>query len=47
MQIWTPSASVPSIVSGGAAGPEAPNVLDAMESNQRTLCRTRETFLYV
>ncbi|KAL2512606.1 transducin family protein/WD-40 repeat family protein [Abeliophyllum distichum] len=45
IKIWTPSASVPSIVAGGSAGPEPQNVLDAMEGNQRRLCRTRETFL--
>lgn len=44
-QIWTPTASVPSLVAGGAAGPETSNVLDAMESNQRRLCRTREAVL--
>ncbi|KAK9023481.1 hypothetical protein V6N11_003699 [Hibiscus sabdariffa] len=28
-----------------SAGPEAANVFEAMESNQRKLCRNRETFL--
>ncbi|KAB5568744.1 hypothetical protein DKX38_002537 [Salix brachista] len=32
--IWTPSASVPSIVAGGASGPEISYVLEAMENNQ-------------
>ncbi|TMW89482.1 hypothetical protein EJD97_017119 [Solanum chilense] len=45
IKIWTPTASVPSLVAGGAAGPETSNVLDAMESNQRRLCRTREAVL--
>lgn len=45
IKIWTPTASVPSLVAGGAAGPETSNVLDAMESSQRRLCRTREAVL--
>ncbi|KAL0322869.1 UNVERIFIED_CONTAM: WD and tetratricopeptide repeats protein 1 [Sesamum angustifolium] len=45
IKIWTPNSSVPSIVAGGAAGPEISNVLDAMEGNQRRLCRTREAIL--
>ncbi|XP_011012679.1 PREDICTED: WD and tetratricopeptide repeats protein 1 isoform X2 [Populus euphratica] len=45
IKIWTPSASVPSIVAGGAAGPETSNVLEAMESNQRRLCHNREAIL--
>lgn len=45
IKIWTPSASVPSIVAGGAAGPETADVLDVMESNQRRLCRNREAML--
>lgn len=45
-QIWTPTASVPSLVAGGASGPETSDILDAMEANQRRLCRTRETLLY-
>ncbi|KAE8659254.1 WD and tetratricopeptide repeat protein, putative isoform 4 [Hibiscus syriacus] len=44
-RLWTPTAAVPSMVSGGSAGPEAANVLEAMESNQRKLCRNREAFL--
>ncbi|KAJ0026363.1 hypothetical protein Pint_08433 [Pistacia integerrima] len=45
IKIWTPTASVPSIVAGGAAGPETADVLEAMESNQRKLCRSREAIL--
>ncbi|KAI3460063.1 hypothetical protein Pfo_016726 [Paulownia fortunei] len=45
IKIWTPNSPVPSIVAGGAAGPETSNVLDAMEGNQRRLCRTREAIL--
>lgn len=45
IKIWTPTASVPSIVAGGAAGPETADVLDVIESNQRRLCRNRETIL--
>nr|GLL49029.1 WD and tetratricopeptide repeats protein 1-like isoform X1 [Ipomoea trifida] len=45
IKIWTPRASVPSIVAGGAAGPETSKVLDAMENNQRRLSRTREAIL--
>ncbi|XP_073053050.1 protein ALTERED SEED GERMINATION 2 isoform X2 [Primulina eburnea] len=45
IKIWTPNSPVPSIVAGGAAGPETSNVLDAMEENQRRLCRTREAIL--
>ncbi|KAK9271061.1 hypothetical protein L1049_026650 [Liquidambar formosana] len=45
IKIWTPCASVPSNVSGGAAGPDTADVLEVMESNQRRLCRNRETML--
>lgn len=44
-QIRTPTASVPSLVAGGAAGTETPNMLDAMEINQGRLCRTRKAVL--
>ena len=44
-QIWTPTASVPSIVAAGPAGPENDNVLDVMESNQRRLCSYQEMVL--
>ncbi|KAK8692391.1 hypothetical protein V6N13_075852 [Hibiscus sabdariffa] len=45
IKLWTPTADVPSMVAGGSAEPEAENVLEAMESNQRKLCRNREAFL--
>ncbi|KAI4307464.1 hypothetical protein L6164_030648 [Bauhinia variegata] len=45
IKMWTPSASVPSIVAGGSAGPEAADVLIAMENNQRKLCRNRDSIL--
>ncbi|KAL5558541.1 hypothetical protein UlMin_034752 [Ulmus minor] len=45
IKIWSPTAAVPSTVAGGAAGPEAADFLDAMESNQRRLCRNREAIL--
>ncbi|KAK6940224.1 WD40 repeat, partial [Dillenia turbinata] len=45
IKLWTPTASVPSIVAGGAAGPETSNVLDTMESNQQRLSRHREMIL--
>ncbi|XP_052191448.1 protein ALTERED SEED GERMINATION 2 [Diospyros lotus] len=45
IKIWTPTASVPSIVAAGAAGPEPANVVDVMENNQTRLCRNREIIL--
>ncbi|XP_039070107.1 WD and tetratricopeptide repeats protein 1-like isoform X1 [Hibiscus syriacus] len=45
IKLWTPTAAVPSLVAGGSAGPEAANVLEVMESNQRKLCCNREAFL--
>lgn len=45
IKIWTPSAPIPSIVAGGAAGPETADVLEAMENNQRKLCRNRDAIL--
>ncbi|XWS21435.1 hypothetical protein CRYUN_Cryun30bG0054400 [Craigia yunnanensis] len=45
IKLWTPTAAVPSMVAGGSAGPETSNVLEAMESNQRKLCRNREAIL--
>ncbi|XP_050212612.1 protein ALTERED SEED GERMINATION 2 isoform X2 [Mercurialis annua] len=45
IKIWTPTASVPSIVDGGSAGPETSNVLEAMDSNQRRLSHNREVIL--
>ncbi|KAL3504844.1 hypothetical protein ACH5RR_034685 [Cinchona calisaya] len=41
IKIWTPTASVPATVAGGAAGPETSDVLDAMENNQQRLSHTR------
>ncbi|XP_015571581.1 protein ALTERED SEED GERMINATION 2 isoform X4 [Ricinus communis] len=45
IKIWTPTASVPSNVAGGSAGPETSDVLDVMESNQRRLSHNREVIL--
>ncbi|XP_021862674.2 protein ALTERED SEED GERMINATION 2 isoform X1 [Spinacia oleracea] len=50
IKIWTPSASVPSMITGGSAdsvsvGVEKAQVLMAMESNQQSLCQTREDIL--
>ncbi|KZV43363.1 WD and tetratricopeptide repeats protein 1 [Dorcoceras hygrometricum] len=45
IKIWTPNSPVPSVVAGGAAGPETSNVLDAMEENQHRLCRPREPII--
>ncbi|OMO57676.1 hypothetical protein COLO4_35194 [Corchorus olitorius] len=45
IKLWTPTAAVPSMVAGGSAGPETANVLEAMENNQRKLCRNREPIL--
>ncbi|XP_022133751.1 WD and tetratricopeptide repeats protein 1 isoform X3 [Momordica charantia] len=45
IKLWTPTAPVPSIVAGGAVGPQASDVLTAMENNQRRLCRNREAIL--
>ncbi|KAJ9166500.1 hypothetical protein P3X46_021247 [Hevea brasiliensis] len=44
IKIWTPTASIPSIVAGGSTGPETSNVLEAMESNQRRLNHNHEVF---
>ncbi|XP_030933686.1 WD and tetratricopeptide repeats protein 1 isoform X1 [Quercus lobata] len=45
IKIWTPTASVPSIVAGGAERPETADVLVTMENNQRKLSRNREAIL--
>lgn len=45
IKIWTPTASVPSTVAGGAVGPETADFLVAMEGNQHRLCRNREAIL--
>uniref|UniRef100_A0A1J3IXC2 WD and tetratricopeptide repeats protein 1 n=1 Tax=Noccaea caerulescens TaxID=107243 RepID=A0A1J3IXC2_NOCCA len=47
IKIWSPIASVPSIVAGGSAGPATSNVVEAMESNQHKLSRNRENPLSV
>ncbi|KAJ0786412.1 putative transcription factor WD40-like family [Helianthus annuus] len=45
IKIWTPLASVPSVVAGGAAGPDTANIIDTMEGNQRRLSHNRESLL--
>ncbi|XP_022982475.1 WD and tetratricopeptide repeats protein 1-like isoform X2 [Cucurbita maxima] len=45
IKLWTPTAPVPSVVAGGAVGPQAADVLAAIENNQRRLCRNREAIL--
>ncbi|GMH00218.1 hypothetical protein Nepgr_002057 [Nepenthes gracilis] len=45
IKIWTPTALGPSTVAYGPAGLDTANVLEAMEGNQRRLCRTRESIL--
>lgn len=45
IKIWTPLASVPSVVDGGTAGPETANILDTMEGNQRKLSNHRQHLL--
>ncbi|XP_024171189.1 protein ALTERED SEED GERMINATION 2 isoform X2 [Rosa chinensis] len=45
IKLWTPSASVPSIVAGGAAGPETANISSVLSANQRRLSHNRETIL--
>ncbi|KAI3685755.1 hypothetical protein L6452_35013 [Arctium lappa] len=45
IKIWTPLASIPSVVAGGTAGPETANILDTMEGNQRRLSHNRESLL--
>jgi WD and tetratricopeptide repeat-containing protein 1 len=47
IKIWSPTASVPSIVAGGSAGPATANVVEVMESNQQKLSRNRENPLSV
>ncbi|GKV09451.1 hypothetical protein SLEP1_g20950 [Rubroshorea leprosula] len=41
IKMWTPTASIPSIVAGGSAGPETADVLKAMEDNQKSLIDNR------
>ncbi|CAI9116186.1 OLC1v1017273C2 [Oldenlandia corymbosa var. corymbosa] len=45
IKIWAPTAPVPSIVSGGSAGPETLDMVEAMENNLRRLNRNREAIL--
>ncbi|KAA0038676.1 WD and tetratricopeptide repeats protein 1 isoform X1 [Cucumis melo var. makuwa] len=45
IKLWTPTAPVPSVVAGGAVGPQAADVLSAIENNQRRLSRNREAIL--
>ncbi|XP_022976302.1 WD and tetratricopeptide repeats protein 1-like [Cucurbita maxima] len=45
IKLWTPTAPVRSVVAGGAIGPQAADVLAAIENNQRRLCRNREAIL--
>lgn len=47
IKMWSPIASVPSIVAGGSGGPATANVVEAMESNQQKLSRNRENPLSV
>ncbi|CAN8299158.1 unnamed protein product [Cochlearia groenlandica] len=47
IKLWSPMASVPSIVAGGSAGPATANVVEAMENNQQSLSRSRENPLSV
>ncbi|KAL9266004.1 ALTERED SEED GERMINATION 2-like protein [Drosera capensis] len=45
IKLWTPTAPFPSMVAGGAAGPDTANVIDALEENQKRLCDIREAIL--
>ncbi|KAE8651395.1 WD repeat protein iqw1 isoform X2 [Cucumis sativus] len=45
IKLWTPTAPVPSVVAGGAVGPQEADVLAVIENNQRRLCRNREAIL--
>lgn len=42
IKIWTPTASIPSIVAGGSAGPETDDILKIMEENQKSLQLNRD-----
>ncbi|XP_050377111.1 protein ALTERED SEED GERMINATION 2 isoform X2 [Argentina anserina] len=45
IKLWTPSASVPSSVAGGAAGPETANISNVLVANQRRLSHNPEAIL--
>ncbi|KAL5714321.1 Protein ALTERED SEED GERMINATION 2 [Ranunculus cassubicifolius] len=45
IKLWTPIAESPSMIAGGAAGPETGDVLSVMERNQNKLSRNREVIL--
>uniref|UniRef100_A0A7N0UM05 WD and tetratricopeptide repeats protein 1 n=1 Tax=Kalanchoe fedtschenkoi TaxID=63787 RepID=A0A7N0UM05_KALFE len=45
IKIWTPTSPVPSIVAGGAAGPDTADVVEAIKSNQQRLNNNCETIL--
>ncbi|KAK8971352.1 hypothetical protein KSP40_PGU010050 [Platanthera guangdongensis] len=45
IKMWTPHAGVPSMVAGGAAGPDSADVLSIMENNQHKLLHNREAVL--
>lgn len=45
IKMWTPHAGVPSMVAGGAAGPDTADVLSIMENNQHKLLHNREAVL--
>ncbi|CAH2073149.1 unnamed protein product [Thlaspi arvense] len=47
IKLWSPIASVPSVVAGGSAGPATANVVEAMENNQHKLSQNRENPLSV
>ncbi|KAI4366549.1 hypothetical protein MLD38_022412 [Melastoma candidum] len=45
IKLWSPTAPAPSIVAGGPAGPEAVNIYDAIDNNQRRLISDQEIIL--
>jgi WD and tetratricopeptide repeat-containing protein 1 len=45
IKIWTPCAQIPSIVSGGVAGPETADMFNVMAENQRKMRNQREISL--
>ena len=42
IQMWTPCAQEPSLVSGGVSGPEISDYLQIMGENQKKMRRPRE-----